>query len=204
MVVDSRVSCGQGSAYVVEPIDIKDGSLRVRMLQQGDLQKMVEWLTDERVLEFYEGRDTTWTEASVQEHFYVAPDHEAEYLRVIIELDGKSIGYGQIYRLYGELFDEYQWPSTGEVVYAMDQFIGEPELWDVGIGTKYVRMATEHIVKTRGASAVLMDPRKENPRAVRCYQKAGYEIVGELSAHELHEGKYDDCYLMAYRAPVLS
>lgn len=185
-------------------LDLYDGNLKVRPLKEADLPCLLEWLTDERVLKFYEGRDTRWDEQAVHEHYFSEPDHDAEFLRTTIELDRRPIGYGQIYRLYGDLYDEYQVPDTGGVVYAMDQFIGVPELWDVGIGTRYVRMVTDWLVRERKAAAVVMDPRKNNPRAVRCYQKAGYEIVAELPAHELHEGTFEDCYLMRYTAPERS
>ena len=181
------------------PIGIEDGNLRVRGLREGDVHAMTEWLSDERVLEFYEGRDTSWPEAAVREHFFGEPGHDAEFLRVIIELDGRAVGYGQVYRLCGELFDEYRWPDTGEAVYAMDQFIGAPELWGRGIGTCYVRLVADWLASERNAAAVLMDPRKSNERAVRCYKKAGFEVVGELPAHELHEGRFEDCYLMVCR-----
>jgi RimJ/RimL family protein N-acetyltransferase len=111
-------------------------------------------------------------------------------------LDGEAIGYGQIYRLYGELYDEYHYPDFGDVVYAMDQFIGDPELWDIGIGTRYVRLVVGWLAQKRKADAVLVDPRTANLRAVRCYQKAGFEVVRLLPAHELHEGELRDCWLM--------
>ncbi len=176
----------------------EDGNLRMRLLCACDLPKMTKWLSDERVLEFYEGRDTHWTQTDVAAHFFGPPDHDVEFLRVAIELDNEAVGYGQLYRLYGPLFDLYRMPDTGESVYAMDQFIGEPDLWGAGIGTRYVRLATDWLVRERGATAVVMDPRKANARAVRCYQKAGFEIVGDLPAHELHEGQRQDCWLMRY------
>lgn len=176
----------------------QDGNLTVRLMTMRDFWKMVGWLSDERLLEFYEGRDTRWTESDVMLHFFGRPDHDAEFLRVVMLLDGEAIGYGQIYRLYGEMYDEYHYPDFGDVVYAMDQFIGDPELWDIGIGTRYVRMVVEWLAQKRKAAAVLVDPRKANKRAVRCYQKAGFEIKEDLPAHELHEGKFEDCYLMEY------
>ena len=145
----------------------QDGNLAVRLMTMRDFWKMVGWLSDERLLEFYEGRDTRWTESDVMLHFFGRPDHEVELLRVVMLLDGEAIGYGQIYRLYGELYDEYHYPDFGDVVYAMDQFIGVPELWDIGIGTRYVRMVVGWLAQKRKAAAVLVDPRKANKRAVR-------------------------------------
>ena len=63
-----------------------------------------------------------------------------EILRVIIEYQDKPIGYGQIYKMYDELYDDYHYPKSKEIVYGMDQFIGEPKYWSCGIGTKYTKM----------------------------------------------------------------
>ncbi|GAB5749465.1 hypothetical protein JMUB7480_27040 [Staphylococcus aureus] len=35
----------------------------------------------------------------------------------------------------------------------------------------------------------LLDPHKNNPRAIRAYQKSGFRIIEDLPEHELHEGK---------------
>ncbi|HAQ9476940.1 TPA: GNAT family N-acetyltransferase, partial [Enterococcus faecium] len=44
------------------------------------------------------------------------------------------------------------------------------------------------------ANAVILDPHKNNPRAIRAYQKSGFRIIEDLPEHELHEGKKEDCY----------
>ena len=81
----------------------------------------------------------------------------------------------------------------------MDQFIGEPEYWNKGIGTKYTKMVFDFLKKERNADAVILDPHQDNSRAIRMYQKAGFRIIEDLPEHELHEGKKQDCYLMEYR-----
>ena len=50
------------------------------------------------------------------------------------------------------------------------------------------------------ADEVILDPRKNNLRAVRAYQKAGFKIIKELHEHELHEGEKEDCVWMEWRA----
>ena len=42
-------------------IDIKNENIRVRTLNDNDFPLMLKWLTDERVLEFYGGRDKKYT-----------------------------------------------------------------------------------------------------------------------------------------------
>lgn len=168
-----------------------------RTMNEDDLVLMLKWLTDDRVLEFYDGRDKKYTYETICEHY--KEQWADELYRVIIEYDEIPIGYAQIYRVQDELFDEYHYPKTDEMVFAMDQFIGEPEYWNMGIGTEYCRVACQYLHEEMGADRVILDPRKNNPRAIRAYQKAGFEIIKDLPKHELHEGKKEDCVLMEWR-----
>lgn len=173
-------------------------SVSFRLMNEDDLILMCKWLTDNRVLEFYEGRDKKYTQKEIWEHY--TEQWTDEIYRVIIECDAIPIGYAQIYRVQGEIFNEYNYHDTDKKIYAMDQFIGEPEYWNKGIGTEYCRLACQYLRTEMCADRVILDPRKNNPRAIRAYQKAGFEIIKELPEHELHEGKKEDCVLMEWRA----
>ena len=154
-------------------IDFED--IRIRDFCENDLSLMLKWLTDERVLEFYGGRDLNYTPMSLKEHY--EKDFETEGFRVILEYVNRPVGYGQIYRVMGELYDEYCYYKTGNVVYAMDQFIGEPEYWSKGIGTKYINQICSFLKQNCKADIVLLDPHKNNDRAIRAYQKCGFKII---------------------------
>ncbi len=69
----------------------------------------------------------------------------------------------------------------------------------MGIGAEYCRVVCQYLRTEMDADAVILDPRKNNLRAVRAYQKAGFKIIKELPEHELHEGKKEDCVLMEWR-----
>ncbi|MBR3235680.1 MAG: GNAT family N-acetyltransferase [Atopobiaceae bacterium] len=172
---------------------IEGDSILIRDFTEDDLPLMLKWLTDDRVLEFYEGRDVRFTMETLAAHYL---EEIPSGFRMIIEYRGQLIGYGQVYQLSGELFDEYDYPDNGNVVYAMDLFIGEPDYWNHGIGTAFLQMMAAYLKTSKGADRILLDPRKSNGRAIRAYQKAGFSIVKSLPAHELHEGKEEDCWLM--------
>ena len=178
-------------------IDITSEDIRIRSMTDNDYPIMLKWLTDNRVLEFYGGRDIHYDSAALKSHYSEVWD--TIYYRVILEYKGNAIGYGQMYKIYGEMYEEYHYPQNGETVFATDQFIGEPEYWSKGIGTKYMQTVISLLKTQQSADAVLVDPHKNNPRAIRAYEKAGFKIIGELPEHELFEGEKVDCYLMEYR-----
>ena len=172
---------------------IEDGDRLIRALTGDDFPLLLRWLTDERVLEFYAGRDVHYTPKLLVEHYREPlPDG----IRLILEYRHVPIGYGQVYRVQGEINKEYDYPDTGRIVYAMDQFIGEPEYWNRGIGTAFLRIVAAWLKNEKKAERLLLDPRQKNPRAVRAYEKAGFRIIKTLSAHERFEGKDEDCWLM--------
>ena len=178
-------------------IDITNGDIRIRSMTDEDFPLMLKWLTDGSVLEFYAGRDTRYTFETLKAHYSEVWD--TVYYRIILEYKGNAIGYGQLYKLYGDLYEEYHYPQNGETVFAADQFIGEPEYWNRGIGTKYLQTILNFLKAVENADAVILDPHKSNARAIHAYEKVGFKIIDELPEHELFEGKRVDCYLMEYR-----
>ena len=174
-------------------MEIIRDEITIRDFTENDLPLILKWLTDDRVLEYYEGRDVRFTMNTLSAHFLEAiPDG----FRVIIEYKGSPVGYGQVYQLSGEMFDEYDYPDDGHTVFAMDQFIGEPEYWSKGIGSSFLRMMVAYLKENMAAERVLLDPHQNNNRAIRAYEKAGFKIIKPLPKHELFEGEKVDCWLM--------
>lgn len=175
---------------------IEKDSVSLRLLTEQDKPLLLKWLTDERILTFWEGKSTVYTFEKVTENYY--SEEDVECIRAIIECDGKSIGYVHMYKLNEELLNEYEYPLTDKVVYGIDQFIGEPEYWDKGIGTKFMKLVLQYLTKEKNAEIIILDPHADNPRAIHVYEKVGFKKIKFLPKHELHDGEMVDCYLMEY------
>lgn len=172
------------------------GKLTVRRLEQKDQELLVKWLSDPVVLEFYKGRDNVFDLEKVQKVYY---DGDDTIVRGIIEFDGTEIGYVQYYPLDSVAKESFGYDENS-IVYGTDQLIGEIDYWNKGIGKVLVKAVVEHVVKTEHADTVVMDPQEWNVRAIRCYEKCGFEKVKLLPEHELHEGEYKNCWLVEYNA----
>ena len=170
-----------------------NGKLKVRKLEKEDNVLLAKWLSDSLVLEFYEGRDNPFDLEKVKEVFFAPEDEE---VKCIVEYDGNEIGYIQFYQLDNETKKEYGY-FTGNV-YGTDQFIGETEYWNKGIGTLLVTSMIKFLIEHKNADRIVMDPQTRNTRAIKCYEKCGFNKVKLLPSHELHEGKYQDCWLIEY------
>ena len=88
---------------VFELVDAMSNAKKVsfRLMNDGnDLELMLKWLTDERVLEFYDGRDSKFTAETIREKY---TEEEDDFYRMIIEYDSIPIGYSQMYRVQGKI-----------------------------------------------------------------------------------------------------
>ncbi|MGK7927525.1 MAG: GNAT family N-acetyltransferase [Spirulina sp.] len=171
---------------------IQNQSLTLRSLASEDAPLLAKWLSDPQVLEYYEGRDNPHDLTEVREKFYI----EDEITRCIFTWDGIAIGYLQFYpvevhwkKVYGYQPDERIW--------GMDLFIGETHYWNCGIGTILVRTVACY-VQEKYQAKVIIDPETWNLRAIRVYEKAGFKKIKLLPQYELHEGKWQDSWLMEF------
>lgn len=175
----------------------EDGDIAVRLMRDDDddVALLARWLSDERILEFYEGRDQAFDEAKVREKFGPRARGESRTASCIIERGNAPIGYIQFYGHDEAGHIEYAIPPD-TAAYGIDIFIGEPELWGGGLGSRAVAAMASYLVNTCGAALVTIDPAVINARAIRTYEKAGFSKVRVLPAHEMHEGERRDSWLM--------
>jgi aminoglycoside 6'-N-acetyltransferase len=174
-----------------------DFALRPMRDDPQDYALLAGWLSDERVLEYYEGRDHPLSPEQAAETFNLV-DLTAEGVTPAIMLyQGQPIGYMQFYPAD---LEEYRFEEQG-TVYGLDLFIGEPDYWNRGLGTTFVRLLLDHLFDTLSADWAILDPHVDNVRAIRAYEKCGFQKVRLLPQHEWHEGRYVDCWLMAVRRP---
>jgi len=183
------------SDYLIQADDVL-----VRRMQDNmfDYELMEKWRTDERVLEFYGGRDYPYYIEKVQEKYLPLIKGE-KIFPCIFDYENTPTGYLQYYALDDLLEIEKQAYCLEKTdgVYAVDLFIGEPNYWSQGIGTKVLLAVINYLFTQLQATKIVIDPYVGNHRAIRCYEKCGFVKVKLLPKHDLHEGKYRDCWLMA-------
>jgi aminoglycoside 6'-N-acetyltransferase len=173
----------------------QEETIKVRVLTEEDALLLTKWLSDKRVLEFYEGRDRPHDLELVRKHFFEDRDNISQ---CIIQYNEKDIGYIQFYPITDEEREKYGYIEENEEIYGMDQFIGEVDCWNKGIGSELVKATVHYILRERNANKIVMDPQAWNTRALRCYEKCGFIKKKYLEKHELHEGQYRDCWLIEY------
>lgn len=75
---------------------IENNSIRIRDFTKADLPLMLKWPTNDRVLEFYKGRNVKFTMDTLSRTFL---EEIPDGFRMIIEYKEQPVGYGQAYQL---------------------------------------------------------------------------------------------------------
>lgn len=179
---------------------VKKGIVSIRPLQSGDEIYLLNWLTDKNVLRYYEGRDQQYTLEKIQEKYF---QPSSVITRCLVQYNHRPIGYIQYYSLSKMQRKAYGYGKQKELIYGMDQFIGEPSCWNQGLGTRLVKLVTHYLCKVKHADRVVIDPQVWNDRAIHCYEKCGFKKMYILPEWEAHEGKREDCYLMVYESNLV-
>lgn len=145
-----------------------DRDYRFRPATPADLPLLREWRRRAHWVEY-------WGPADEDEGFFEEAMADPHTRAWIVELDGRAFAYAQDY-------DPHAWPGHhfGHLppgARGVDQSIGDPGLIGRGHGSAFVSRHVERLF-AEGAPAVGTDPDPDNKRAIRAYEKAGFEVRG--------------------------
>ncbi|PWK63433.1 GNAT family N-acetyltransferase [Aminobacter sp. AP02] len=162
-----------------------------RPVTRADLPMIRVWLAQPHVSEWW-GRPEDEI-AAIEEHI-----DSISVEPLIVELNGKPIGYLQSYDPHMEDDHPYQDQPFGTL--GIDLSIGVPDLIGKGHGSAIIRQFVEELFE-EGVPRVIIDPNPANKRAIRAYEKAGFvafdtrtSIYGPalMMARDAEEGDFDE------------
>lgn len=163
--------------------------IRFRAIEREDLPRFVNWLNDPEVREnlalylpLSMSHEESWFENMLKR------PQEEQPMSIEIKQEGvwKPIGNCGYFNL--------DWRCrSGEV----GIFIGEKQLWNQGYGTEAIRLLVRHGFETLNLNRISLEVFESNPRAVRCYEKAGFSAEGRKRQGMYKDGEYIDIILMS-------
>ncbi|MGH2995219.1 MAG: GNAT family N-acetyltransferase [Gaiellaceae bacterium] len=104
----------------------------------------------------------------------------------VVELEGELIGLAEAWEE-----KDPQYRHAGIDLFLASAFHGR------GLGTDTVRTLARHLIRDRGHHRVTIDPRLDNERAIRCYERVGFKRVGVQRRYELGpDGVWHDGLLL--------
>jgi aminoglycoside 6'-N-acetyltransferase len=132
----------------------------------ADLPLVLHWLKQPHVREW-------WGDTHEQFELVSGDLNEPAMDQFIVKYQGKDFGYIQCYDLtaWDSGFGSHPTGTRG-----IDQFIGEPDMVDRGHGSAFIRAFVDDKL-IAGVPRMVTDPDPSNARAIRAYEKAGFEKV---------------------------
>jgi aminoglycoside 6'-N-acetyltransferase len=135
-----------------------------RPMAAGDLAMVRRWLETPEVVRW-------WGLADEQYQLVSGDLDHPDMDQFIVGLGSHPFGYIQCYPLSSWNGGLGSHPPTTR---GIDQFIGEPDMIGCGHGTGFIRQFVDALLSS-GTPRVVTDPDPDNGRAVRAYEKAGFE-----------------------------
>ncbi|WP_228898051.1 AacA4 family aminoglycoside N(6')-acetyltransferase [Acidovorax sp. Leaf73] len=157
----------------------KGAEVTLRLMTEADLEMLHEWLNRPHIVEWWGGEDARPSLEEVQQHYRpsaLAVEGVTPYIAMI---GSEPIGYAQSYIAMGS-GDGWWEEETDPGVRGIDQSLANPADLNQGLGTALVRALVSHLFSDPAVTKVQTDPSPDNPRAIRCYEKAGFVQKGTI------------------------
>ncbi len=165
--------------------------VRLRPIEREDLPRFVAWFSDPEVrrhltiyLPFSLAEEERWYEAHLRK-----TQEGSSVLLAIETSEGAHIGNISL--------EPINWKDRNAVLGIM---IGERQYWNRGYGTDAMRTLLRVGFKQMNLHRISLVVDADNPRGIRCYEKAGLKREGTMRDAAFHDGAYCDQHMMSILA----
>lgn len=154
-------------------------TVMLRPVTEADVPRLVEILAEPEVARWWPRYD----EARVRREL---AEGQQDIVAFAIEVTDEVVGCIQY----------HEEPSRDYRYATMDVFL-DPAWHGKGLGTDAVRTLARHLVYDKGHHRLAIDPSADNEKAIRTYQRVGFQPVGIMRQYERSgEGEWKDGLLM--------
>lgn len=167
-------------------ITLRDKGIVLRPMTEDDWPILLKWNSDPEVLYFSEGDDVSSRTLEEIQMIYRSVSQTGFYF--IAEMDNHPIGEACLQQMNLErILERY----PGQDCRRIDLMIGEKALWGQGLGSEIIALLTVYAFQEEHADLVFgCDIGDYNPRSLRAFQTAGFQIVDKVEEPGGHKAKY--------------
>ena len=148
-------------------------SVTLRLMTEHDLAMLYEWLNRSHIVEWWGGEEARPTLADVQEQYLPSVLAQESVTPYIAMLNGEPIGYAQSYVALGSE-DGWWEEETDPGVRGMTSHWRMHHNWAKAWEPSWFELWLSCCSMIR-VTKIQTDPSPSNLRAIRCYEKAGFE-----------------------------
>ena len=167
-----------------------------------DYALIVDWRNRPHVREWWDPDEPPLTVDGAIEELRPLTQGSGANTAAIIEFEGAAIGYLQFYPWDEETAYLAEVGITiPDGAWGLDIFIGEDSLVNQGIGSRTVRLISDHLFAEHGATAVALATEAGNLRAQAAYVRAGMRVVERFLDTDTRDGQRVESVLMIRDRP---
>ncbi len=156
---------------------MKTAPIEFKPLSETDLPLLADWLSRAHLQKWW--REDEITIERIREKYLPRIFGEDDARPFLVYLDYSPVGYIQYYHAW---INQDWWPDKPEKgVLGIDQFIGDKNNLDKGIGSRFISEFVQRLFDDPEVTEIRVDPRPDNVRAIRCYEKVGFEKVNQIN-----------------------
>ena len=148
----------------------------LRPMTKRDLPMLHDWLNRQHIVRWWGGEEARPTLDEVQRDYLPSTLASAGVTPYIAMLGSEPIGYAQSYIALGS-GDGWWEEETDPGVRGIDQSLANPDQLGQGLGTWLVKALVDLLFSDPRVTKIQTDPAPDNGRAIRCYEKAGFQRV---------------------------
>ena len=156
----------------------------LRPVTADDVPALAEFFAVPEVAEWWPGENEERLRAALE---------DGDGVGLVIELDGRMIGYTQYFE---ETDPDYRHATVDITLH--------PDFCNRGLGTDALRTLCRYLFEEQGHHRITIDPSAGNARAIASYRKVGFRDVGIMRRYErANDGGWRDSLLMDLLAEEL-
>lgn len=159
----------------------------LRPLEPDDIPIFQQWYNNQEVNYWASAAwplTTMLSEDEIEERFFVSTRDSRRF--IILNENKVPIGTTG--------FRDTNIPARSAVLFIV---IGEKEYWDRGYGSDALKVLIDHLFLQWNLHRLSLDTWDGNQRALRVYEKLGFQIEGRLRQARFVMGEYRDAIIMA-------
>ncbi len=170
--------CEDKNSIVRLLLTLEEPDFEFRPLTDMNLALLHDWLNRPHLQEWW--RDGVTSLKEVREKYLpriAGSDAARPYLAYY---NGQPVGYIQFYEAAEGSLE--WWPDEPEPgVLGIDQFLADGNRLDQGLGTMMISEFVAFLMADPRVTEIRVDPHPDNRRAIRCYEKVGFQDLGRIT-----------------------
>lgn len=163
-------------------------NVRLRALEETDLERCYTWINDPEVTEHLTARFPI-SMHDERQWLLRASSGDGDKAFAIETAEGEHIGNIGLHRIH-------YLDRNAE----LGILIGAKERWNQGYGTDAILTLLRFAFEEMNLHRIYLRVDADNPRAIRCYEKCGFVREGTLRDATYRRGRYKDQYIMSVLA----